>query len=95
MGSGGNRCRDYGARRALDGFSLEVPRGGVFGILGPNGSGKSTFIAMLAAMEQPGAGELQVLLPGESAAPGTGSGKTGTPTAQVAGVPFTVTVMIS
>lgn len=35
---------------------------------------------------------LQVLLPGESAAPGTGSGKTGTPRAQVAGVPFTVTV---
>jgi hypothetical protein len=35
---------------------------------------------------------LQVLLPGESAAPGTGSGKTGTPTAQVVGVPFTVTV---
>lgn len=53
--------RDYGERRALDGFSLEVPRGGVFGILGPNGSGKSTFIAMLAAMEQPGSGELRVL----------------------------------
>lgn len=53
--------RDYGERRALDGFSIEVPRGGVFGILGPNGSGKSTFIAMLAAMEQPGAGELRVL----------------------------------
>ncbi|MGE5176759.1 MAG: Ig-like domain-containing protein [Hyphomicrobiales bacterium] len=35
---------------------------------------------------------LQVLLPGESAAPGTGSGKTGTPLAQVAGMPFTVTV---
>jgi len=35
---------------------------------------------------------LQVLLPGETAAPGSGSGKTGTPTAQVAGVPFTVTV---
>jgi len=35
---------------------------------------------------------LQVLLPGESAAPGTGSGKTGTPTAQTVGVPFTITV---
>jgi len=35
---------------------------------------------------------LQVLLPGESAAPGTPSGKTGTPQAQTAGVPFTVTV---
>ena len=35
---------------------------------------------------------LQVLLPGETAAPGTSSGKTGTPDAQTAGVPFSVTV---
>lgn len=53
--------RDYGERRALDGFTLEVPPGSVFGILGPNGSGKSTFIAMVAAMERPETGELRVL----------------------------------
>ncbi|UCF04097.1 MAG: hypothetical protein JSV33_09075 [bacterium] len=35
---------------------------------------------------------LQVLLPGETAAPGTPTGKTGAPEAQTAGVPFTVTV---
>ena len=35
---------------------------------------------------------LQVLMPGETAAPGTTSGKTGTARPQVAGVPFTVTV---
>ena len=35
---------------------------------------------------------LQVLLPGETAAPGTSSGKTGTPNAQTAGIPFHVTV---
>src|SRR5947207_6657718 len=35
---------------------------------------------------------LQVLLPGESAAPGTGTGKTGSPRSQTVGVPFTVTV---
>src|SRR5258705_4778875 len=35
---------------------------------------------------------LQVLLPGETAAPGTGSGKTGTPRAQVSGIPFDITV---
>jgi ABC-2 type transport system ATP-binding protein len=50
----------YGRRRALDGFSIEVPAGCVFGLLGPNGSGKSTFITMLAAMEVPQAGSLQV-----------------------------------
>jgi hypothetical protein len=36
--------------------------------------------------------QLQVLLPGESPAPGTASGKSGTPTSQTVGVPFTVTV---
>ena len=35
---------------------------------------------------------LQVLLPGETAAPGTSSGKTGSPAAQTAGIPFYVTV---
>lgn len=50
----------YGERRALDGFSLDVPRGSVFGLLGPNGSGKSTFISLLAAMEPPGEGSLTV-----------------------------------
>src|SRR5207248_2383746 len=36
--------------------------------------------------------KLQLLAPGETAAPGTGTGKTGTPSAQTAGTPFTVTV---
>lgn len=36
--------------------------------------------------------KLQVLLPGETAAPGTVSGKTGTPDAQTVGVPFSVTI---
>lgn len=52
--------RSYRERKALDGFSLEVPAGGAFGLLGPNGSGKSTFIAMLAAMQTPESGEVRV-----------------------------------
>jgi len=35
---------------------------------------------------------LQVLVPGETAAPGMSSGKTGTPSPQTAGIPFSVTV---
>lgn len=49
---------DYGERRALDGLTLSVPAGSVFGLLGPNGSGKSTFITLLAAMETPTEGTL-------------------------------------
>src|SRR5262249_55071088 len=36
--------------------------------------------------------KLQLLIPGETAAPGTSAGKTGTPIPQTAGAPFTVTV---
>ncbi len=43
-------------------------------------------------LSKPVATKLQVLLPGETAAPGTPTGKTGTPTPQTAGVPFNVTV---
>lgn len=52
--------RTYGERRALDGLSLAVPAGSVFGLLGPNGSGKSTFVTMVAAMDPPRAGTLTV-----------------------------------
>lgn len=53
--------RPYGDRLALDGFTVDVPKGCVFGLLGPNGSGKSTFMALVAAAEAPGAGELAIL----------------------------------
>ena len=39
-----------GGKRALDGISLEIPRGGIFGLLGPNGAGKSTLINILAGL---------------------------------------------
>ncbi|GIW13272.1 MAG: daunorubicin resistance protein DrrA family ABC transporter ATP-binding protein [Tepidiforma sp.] len=59
--------RRYGERLALDGFSLEVPAGCVFGVLGPNGSGKSTFLALVAGAERPPEGSLELL--GEAPSP--------------------------
>jgi hypothetical protein len=51
---------------------------------------------VLAAAAAPGTAQsytkLQVLLPGESAAPGAPSGKTGSPEAQTAGMPFTIKI---
>ncbi len=56
--------------------------------MSPLASGTSVAFSVVAATFT----KLQVLVPGEIAAPGTASGKTGTPIAQTAGSPFTVTV---
>jgi ABC-2 type transport system ATP-binding protein len=47
--------------RALDGISLEVPQGCVFGLLGPNGAGKSTLVKILTTITPPTSGQAIVL----------------------------------
>ena len=42
--------------RALDGVSLSVPQGTVFGLLGPNGAGKTTLVKILLSIVQPSGG---------------------------------------
>jgi ABC-2 type transport system ATP-binding protein len=46
----------FEGRTAVDGLSLEVPRGSIFGFLGPNGSGKTTTIRMLCGLLRPDSG---------------------------------------
>jgi ABC-2 type transport system ATP-binding protein len=48
--------RTWGAVLAVDGISLDVPKGQIFGFLGPNGAGKSTTIRMLCGLLLPSAG---------------------------------------
>jgi len=42
--------------RAVDGISLNVPRGTIFGLLGPNGAGKTTFVKSLLSAVRPTSG---------------------------------------
>ena len=49
-----------GGKRALDGISLDVPRGGIFGLLGPNGAGKSTLINILAGLVSKSGGSANI-----------------------------------
>ena len=50
----------YGRIVAVDGLSMEVPRGHVFGLLGPNGSGKTTTMSMLLGLVRPTAGSFSL-----------------------------------
>jgi len=51
----------FGAVKAVDRVSLEVPRGMIFGFLGPNGAGKTTTIRLLLGLLEPTAGGARVL----------------------------------
>jgi len=58
----------YGAKAAVDGLDLEVPRGSFFGFLGPNGAGKSTTIRILTGLIPFDSGSVEILgfhLPGQ------------------------------
>ncbi|TWP29130.1 ABC transporter ATP-binding protein [Apibacter muscae] len=53
-----NITRAYEDKVALDNFSIQIPKGSIYGILGPNGAGKTTFIRILNQITKPDSGKL-------------------------------------
>lgn len=51
----------YGPLVAVNGLSLEVPRGAAFALVGPNGAGKTTTMECVVGLKTPDAGEVRVL----------------------------------
>ena len=51
----------YGTRTAVDGLSLAVRRGEIFGLLGPNGAGKTSTLSAIEGLLSPAAGGVKVV----------------------------------
>ena len=69
-----NLVKRYGKCRALDGFSLAIPRGCVLGLVGPNGAGKTTWMMSVAKLVRYESGSISFsgslgLLPQDSELP--------------------------
>ena len=53
-----NAVKTFDGFRALDGLTMTVPKGAVYGLVGPNGAGKSTIIRHLAGIYRQDSGEV-------------------------------------
>ena len=52
--------KEYSGSRALDGISLEINEGEIFGLIGPNGAGKTTALRILSTIIKPTSGYAEV-----------------------------------
>lgn len=50
-------CKNYRGFKALDGLSMCVPKGAIYGFVGKNGAGKTTLFRLICALQEPSAGD--------------------------------------
>jgi len=55
-----NITKTFGALRAVDDLSLNVPQGSIYGFIGPNGAGKTTTIRMIMNIIYPDSGKIRI-----------------------------------
>ncbi|MET0404193.1 MAG: ABC transporter ATP-binding protein [Cystobacter sp.] len=53
--------RRFGPKAAVDGVSLSIPTGQVYGLIGPNGAGKTTTFSMMCGYLRPSGGTIRVM----------------------------------
>ena len=56
-----NVVKTYGDFTAVNGISLDIPKGAIYGFLGPNGAGKTTTIRMILDIVKPTSGRISLL----------------------------------
>ena len=53
-------CKRYKNFNALDGLTMSVPKGAIYGFVGKNGAGKTTFIRLVCGLQEPTGGEFEL-----------------------------------
>ena len=61
--------KQFGHQKAVDGVSVNIERGSIYGLIGRNGAGKTTFLRMIGGLAAPTSGEMEIM--GFSSADGT------------------------
>ena len=49
--------KSYKGSRALDGLTMNVPKGAIYGFVGKNGAGKTTLIRLICGLQEPDSGD--------------------------------------
>ena len=53
-------CKHYRHFRALNDFSIHVPKGSIYGIVGKNGAGKTTLLRLICGLQDPSSGSYEL-----------------------------------
>ncbi|MDD6395564.1 MAG: ATP-binding cassette domain-containing protein [Firmicutes bacterium] len=53
--------KQFKQQKAVDGISIQIERGAIYGLIGRNGAGKTTFLRMISGLAKPTSGEMELM----------------------------------